>query len=106
MENNYHIIVKKNDEILLEAHDISEDMVNNILNRYRLGNNIEIFTITPEEQEQYNLMFGELIHFIDLLKEEYEEDSDLKMDNISKRNIRDILDYIMKYAERLEEKYE
>lgn len=105
MENNYHIIVKRNDKIYAEAHDVSEEITLNILDGCK-GDRVEIFTISPEEQEQYNLMFGELIHFIDLLKEEYEEDSDLKMDNISKRNIRDILDYIMKYAERLEEKYE
>ena len=106
MENNYHIIVKKNDEILLEAHDISEEMVNTILNRYRLGNNIEIFTISPEEQEQYNLMFGELIRFIKEVIEDCGENSALKMDDISKKNIRDVLDYILKYAERLEEQYE
>lgn len=105
MENNYHIIVKRNDKIYAEAHDVSEEITLNILDGCK-GDSVEIFTISPEEQEQYNLMFGELIHFIDLLKEEYEEDSDLKMDNISKRNIRDILDYIMKYAERLEEQYE
>lgn len=106
MENNYHIIVKKNDVILLEAHDISEEMVNSILNRYRYNNSIEIFTITPEEQEQYNLMFGELVHFMKEVREDYNEDSELKLDPLNKKNIRDVLDFLLKYAERLEEQYE
>lgn len=105
MENNYHIIVKRNDKIYAEAHDVSEEITLNILDGCK-GDSLEIFTISPEEREQYNLMFGEFIHFIKEVREDCEDDSALKLDPINKKNIRDVLDFILKYAERLEEKYE
>ena len=105
MENNYHIIVKRNEKICAEAHDISEEITLKILDGCK-GDSVEVFTISPEEQEQYNLMFGELIHFIKEVREDYNEDSELKLDPLNKKNIRDVLDFLLKYAERLEEQYE
>lgn len=105
MENNYHIIVKRNDKIYAEAHDVSEEITLNILDGCK-GDSVEIFTISSEEQEQYNLMFVELVHFIKEVREDYNEDSELKLDPLNKKNIRDVLDFLLKYAERLEEQYE
>lgn len=99
MENNYHIIVKRNEKIYAEGHYVSEETILNMLETYR-GETVSVWS-QPDD-----LMFGELITFIEEVKEHYKEGSDLKLDPSYKIHAYNILDYILKYAKRLEEEYE